>query len=118
MPKVTMTVRRTDADVSVINIEGEITGTAENALTDAYTQASADVRAVILNFASLEYMNSSGIGLLVTLLIRAQRHGQKLMAVGLSEHYREIFELTRLNEAISLFSNESEAIASLNTARV
>jgi anti-sigma B factor antagonist len=60
-------------------------------------------------------MNSSGIGLLVMLLIRAQRQGQKLLAFGLSEHYREIFELTRLNEAIALFSDEQAALTALNS---
>ena len=47
-------------------------------------------------------MNSGGIGLLVTLLVRAQRAGQRLMAVGLSEHYRQILSLTRLDEAIEI----------------
>jgi anti-sigma B factor antagonist len=56
-------------------------------------------------------MNSSGIGLLVTLLIRANRQKQRLLAYGLSEHYRQIFELTRLNEAISIYNSEAEALA-------
>jgi anti-sigma B factor antagonist len=55
-------------------------------------------------------MNSSGIGLLVTLLIRTQRQKQDLLAYGLSEHYQQIFELTRLNEAISIYPGESEAL--------
>ncbi len=66
----------------------------------------------VLNFTDLEYMNSGGIGLLVTLLIRVQRQGQRLMAIGLSEHYTHIFELTRLNEAIPVFETESEALES------
>ena len=45
-------------------------------------------------------MNSSGIGLLVTLLVRANRNRQRMLAYGLSDHYRQIFELTRLDEAI------------------
>ena len=43
---------------------------------------------MILNFTGLEYMNSGGIGLLVTLLVRANRAKQKLLAFGLTEHYR------------------------------
>jgi len=58
-------------------------------------------------------MNSSGIGLLVTLLIRAQRQKQKLLACGLSEHYRQIFQLTRLDEAIGIYGTESEAAATV-----
>ena len=52
-------------------------------------------------------MNSGGIGLLVTLLVRTQRAGQKLLAVGLSEHYRQILALTRLDEAIAIHDDET-----------
>ena len=64
-----------------------------------------------LNFTGLEYMNSGGIGLLVTLLVRANRAKQKLLAYGLTEHYRQIFELTRLDEAIGIYDTEAEALA-------
>ena len=101
--KVTMSVRKTGDGASIVDIQGEVTAFAENALMDAHTQASAGgVGVVILNFSGLDYMNSSGIGLLVTLLIRANRQKQSLLAVGLSEHYRHIFELTRLDEAAAL----------------
>ena len=57
---------------SIIDVEGELTAFAEAVLMDAYNQASdGQARAIILNFEDLEYMNSSGIGLLVTLLVRA-----------------------------------------------
>ena len=59
----------------------------------------------MLNFPALDYMNSGGIGLLVMLLVRAQRQRQKVLAFGLSEHYRQIFELTRLDEAIGIFEH-------------
>src|SRR5438045_236226 len=113
---VKMVVRHLSDKVSVIDIQGEVNALAENALMDAYAQASVTgVAVIILNFAGLEYMNSSGIGLLVTLLIRAQRQQQRLLACGLSEHYRQIFELTRLNEAILLYQTEAEALDALNT---
>ena len=64
-----------------------------------------------MNFSDLEYMNSSGIGLLVTLLIRVNRQKQRLLAYGLSDHYRQIFDLTRLDEAIGIFNGESDALA-------
>ena len=109
---VTMNVRKVSANSSIIDIQGEINAFAENALMDAYTQASSNgARNILLNFNELSYMNSSGIGLLVTLLIRVNRQKQHLLAFGLSEHYRQIFELTRLNEAIGIFPDETAAIA-------
>lgn len=112
-PQLAIEVRKaTDATV-VLDIRGEVTGFAENALMDAYNQAtSMGARKIALNFTDLQYMNSSGIGLLVTLLIRAQRQKQRLVAYGLSEHYVQIFELTRLNEAIGIFDDEQIALAS------
>lgn len=109
--KVSCTVRRVPPNTAIIDIAGEVNGQAEKMLLDAYADASTgDTRAVILNFSRLIYMNSSGIGLLVTILIRAQRIKQRLMAYGLTEHYVEIFELTRLNEVIHLYAGEAEAL--------
>jgi anti-sigma B factor antagonist len=115
---VKMTVRKPDSMASIIDIKGEINAYAENPLMDAYVQAcTGGVRNVILNFKDLEYMNSSGIGLLVTLLIRARRQNQRLMAYGLSDHYTQIFELTRLNEAIAIYGSEEEALEAAKTSK-
>lgn len=112
-PTATMSVRPISDRVSVIDVQGEVTSAAETALMDAYTQASGPAtKSIILNFSGLQYMNSSGIGLLVTLLIRINRQKQKLLAFGLSDHYRQIFDLTRLDEAIKICATESEAISS------
>jgi anti-sigma B factor antagonist len=98
---------------AVIHVRGEMTGFAEEELMNAYNEASENqARTLVLDFSELGYMNSTGIGLLVTLLIRTQRRQQRLLACGLSEHYRQIFDLTRLNEAIGLYDTEVEALAS------
>src|SRR5947208_3494064 len=111
---VTMAVRRVSAAASIVDVTGDITAGSEPALMDAYTRASGDkTRAVVLNFGGLEYMNSGGIGLLVTLLVRANRQKQRLLAFGLSEHYRQILELTRLDEAIGVHADEASALAAL-----
>ena len=113
---ISVSVRKPDAHTGIIDISGDVNAFAEGALMDAYTQASnGNTHAIILNFSGLEYMNSSGIGLLVTLLIRVNRQKQKLLAYGLSEHYRQIFELTRLNEAIGIYATEAEALAAVRT---
>ena len=95
----------------MIEIGGEITRESELALQDAYHRAADGARTIILAFDGLEYMNSSGIGLLVTLLVRAKRNHQRILACGLTDHYRQIFELTRLDEVISIHLTEDAAIA-------
>ena len=113
--QVTMDVRKINDKVSVIDINGELTAFAEGVLMQAYNQASdGRVRAIVLNFEGLDYMNSSGIGLLVTLLIRINREKQKLLTYGLSEHYRSIFQITRLDDAITMRESEEEAVQVVN----
>lgn len=109
--KVIMNVRKMSPTTSIIDIQGEVTAFAENVLMEAYAEASAPgVQKIILNFSGLEYMNSSGIGLIVTLLIRVNRQKQRLLSYGLSEHYRHIFELTRLSDAITIYDTEADAL--------
>jgi anti-sigma B factor antagonist len=114
--QVKMNVRKASEKVSIIDVEGEFNAFAEDVLMDAYNQASdGQVRAIILNFEDLEYMNSSGIGLLVTLLIRINREKQSLLTYGLSEHYRSIFQITRLDDAIAIHDSEEEAVRAANS---
>jgi anti-sigma B factor antagonist len=107
----TFDVRR-EGRAGIVDIQGDVTGGSEDLLMEAY-QGAGDAKAIVLNFSDLSYMNSGGIGLLVTLLIRANRRSQHLMAFGLSDHYRQIFELTRLDEAISIHDSEQSALGAV-----
>jgi len=110
--ELTLDVRQPSGSTAVVDVQGDITAESEEVLMDAYNKASGDsTKAIVLNFTGLEYMNSGGIGLLVTLLVRANRQKQKLLAFGLTDHYKEIFELTRIDEAISIYDSEDEALA-------
>lgn len=103
-------VRESVPGVAVVDIHGDITPGVEEPLMAAYRDCE-HARAILLNFEDLDYLNSGGIGLLVTLLVRAQRHRQQLHAYGLSDHYRQIFELTRLDDAILIHDDEAGALA-------
>jgi anti-sigma B factor antagonist len=115
--QIKMNVRQAGDNASIIDVQGELTAFAEDVLMDAYNQATdGQVRAIILNFEGLEYMNSSGIGLLVTLLIRINREKQRLLTYGLSDHYKSIFQITRLDDAIAIHDTEEEAVRAANSA--
>jgi anti-sigma B factor antagonist len=104
---------RIDEKTIVIRVRGDVTAASEGPLMAAYSQAGEQTRAIVLDFSGLDYMNSGGIGLLVTLLVRANRQKQKLLACGLNDHYKQIFELTRLDEAITIHDTEDAALASV-----
>ena len=104
-------VRELSARASVIDLKGDVTASAEKALADAYTRASGKfTRTIVLNVSGLEYMNSGGIGMLVTLLVRANRQRQRLVAFGLNEHYRQIFAITRLSDFMGIYADEDSAV--------
>jgi anti-sigma B factor antagonist len=102
---------RIDERTIVIRVRGDVTAASEQPLMAAFSQAGEKTRTIVLDFTGLDYMNSGGIGLLVTLLVRANRQKQKLLACGLNDHYKQIFELTRLDEAIGIHDSEAAAIA-------
>ena len=110
MPEATATFEvRRQGPAAIVDIRGDVTAGSEPVLMSAYDEAG-DARAIVLNFSDLSYMNSGGIGLLVTLLVRANRHSQQLLAFGLSPHYREIFEITRLADFLAINPDEESAV--------
>jgi anti-anti-sigma factor len=103
---------RQEPGVAVIDLTGEINGFVEEALNAAYAEAeSNDPEAILLNFEGVDYINSTGIALIVGLLARARTSKRRLLACNLSEHYVEIFEITRLSDFISVLPDEESAIA-------
>ena len=111
---VTTIDRSSIGDLPVLRIAGDVTSASDAELTGAFAAALDEgARAVVLDFAAMEYMNSGGIGLLVTLLVRARRSGARLLAIGLTDHYRQILALTRLDEAIEILPDEAAVMAAV-----
>jgi len=103
---------RQEPSIVVIDLTGEINGFAQEALDAAYAEAeSNDPGTILLNFEGVDYINSTGIALIVGLLARARASRRNLLACNLSEHYVEIFNVTRLSDFISVLPDEKSAIA-------
>jgi anti-sigma B factor antagonist len=95
----------------VIDLYGEINLGADQALLAAYdTAVRDDPRTVVLNFAQVDYINSTGIALIVGLLARARKEHRTVRAFGLSEHYRQIFAITRLSDFMGIYADEDSAV--------
>ena len=96
----------------MIELEGDVDARAEEALDRAWAQAhDRGAEAVALGFARAAYINSTGIALIVGLLARARADGIDVRAWGLSDHYREIFEITRLADFMRITTDETSALA-------
>ena len=103
-------VRREDA-VAIVDLPTRIDASAEQTLNEAYEGAiSGGSTRVILNFSGVDYLSSTGIALIVGILARSRKEGRQVSASGLSDHYREIFEITRLADFMRIFPDERAAI--------
>ena len=103
---------RKAARTVVIDLHGEIDSRADAAINAAYAEAAAsESEAVLLNFGDVDYINSTGIALIVGLLAQARAAGMQLIAYGLSDHYRELFRITRLSDYVGMFHDEASALA-------
>ena len=96
----------------MIDLTGDVNASAEEALDDAYARATASrPGSIALNFERADYINSTGIALIVGLLAQARKQGTEVKAFGLSDHYREIFEITGLADFMTITDNEGRAVS-------
>ena len=104
-------VRREQAG-AVLDLKGEINGFGQETLDGAYAEAEqADPHVIVLNFEDVDYINSTGIALIVGLLAKARAAKRRLLAYGLSEHYVEIFNITRLSDFVGVYPDEESALS-------
>jgi anti-anti-sigma factor len=112
MDKLLQTAVRHVAGVAVIDLRGDIDGSSEQALNAAYAEASANnSTSVLLNFSGVEYINSTGIALIVGVLAQARKARRHISTFGLGEHYTEIFQITRLADFMSMYPDEASALS-------
>ncbi len=109
---------------AVVDLAGDVDARAERDLDLAYAEATAtqpsagqEAPAIVLNFAGVSYINSTGIALLVALLGRARGDDRQVRAFGLSDHYQEIVEITRLIDFMPTYPDERAALAGEVDAR-
>lgn len=94
---------RDNDGLTVLDLHGDVDGSADEALNSAYQNAIAsNPERVQLNFSEVSYINSTGIALIVGLLAEARGSGRTLVASGLTDHYKEIFEITRIADFVTI----------------
>jgi anti-sigma B factor antagonist len=105
---------RSQLEAVTIDLQGEINAFAEADLTAAYDEAEAsNPSKILLNFSDVYYINSTGIALIVGLLARARKAHRQIYVFGLSDHYMEIFQITRLVDFMTVYADEGTALQSL-----
>ncbi len=98
------------SSVAILRLAGEVDRHSQEKLDAAYAD-SGEEGGVVLDFSDVGYINSTGIAVIVGLLARARAAGRPVRAYGLSDHYRQIFRITRIADFMAIFDNETEAVS-------
>lgn len=102
---------RKQNDIAILEMSGEIDASADLELMGAFRNARAlNPQRVLLNFGGVGYINSTGIAIIVAILSQARRENLPVLVCGLSEHYQEIFRITRLSDFMQIFLDENSAL--------
>ena len=104
------TVTRTD-EGSVMVMSGTVNRAAKQGLEAAYEEAAANPGRVLMDFRAVDYINSTGIAVIVGVLAMARAENREVGAFGLTDHYREVFNITRLSDFMTIYDDETAAVA-------
>ena len=109
-----VTVRLAEG-ATIIDLVGDVTTFAEEAIHEAYQDASSDgAHNIIFNFREHDYINSAGIAILIGIVTEARKRDQRLLMTGLSNHFQKIFRMVGLTQYADLYPTLEEALASLD----
>jgi anti-anti-sigma factor len=98
--------------VSVLRFSGDISSSSHDALLGTYETVTKS-EPVLLDFSKVDYINSSGIALVIQMLMEANKSGQKIAAFGLTPHFQKVFTMVGITKYAALFPDESAAKASI-----
>lgn len=99
----------TNGGSTVIHLAGDVSRAAADSLDLAYSESGDGP--LVLDFTGADYINSTGIALLVGLLAKARARGRSVKACGLTPHYVEIFNITRIADFMAIYDDEQAAVA-------
>lgn len=98
------TVRRSEKG-SVIELVGTVNRIAKEGMESAYADAAGSPGEILLDFTGVDYINSTGIAVIVGVLAMARAENRDVGAFGLSDHYKEVFEITRLADFMNIYED-------------
>ncbi len=111
-----VSTRRSD-QAAIIELHGDVNSDGDAAIKEAYRNAVAEGYSTILfNLSKAAYINTSGISVLIGVVMQAKKAGQTILVAGVSPHYKKVFDLVRFSTYVTMFDTEEAALASLKPA--
>ena len=106
------TVRKNEADVVIVDVDGQlIVGNRQELKQKVLDALEAGDRKFLIDFTRTGYIDSSGLGVLVSLSKKIRDEGGELRLAGLNEDLRTLFELTKLDTLFAISDTANEALA-------
>jgi anti-sigma B factor antagonist len=99
--------------VSVIRFSGDISSNSRDAILGSYEEIAKD-HAVLLDFVKVDYVNSSGIALVIQLMLEAGKAGQKVAIFGLTPHFQKVFTMVGISRYATIVPDEAAAVAAVS----
>jgi anti-sigma B factor antagonist len=111
---------RSVGDVVVLDLNGKITiGDPNRLLKDKINSLlQQDRKKILLNLASVPYIDSSGLGEIVRTFTTVGRQGGGLKLLNLTKSIRDLMTMTKLLTVFEAFDSESDAVRSFSAAKV
>ena len=95
--------------ITVLRFSGDITSASQPAVLGTYEGLPDTVKRILLDFSKVEYLNSSGIALVIQMMIAASKRGQTIRTFGLSPHFQKVFTMVGITKYTSLHQDEAAA---------
>jgi anti-sigma B factor antagonist len=102
----------TGQPITVLRFTGDISSTSRDTVIGSYERV-AKSQPVLIDFSKVDYINSSGIALVIQMLMEANKADQKIAAFGLTPHFQKVFTMVGITKYAALHRDEATAIASL-----
>ena len=105
--------KQLDSGVAVVTITGRLAMGAETERLDAAVKSllQKDQKKFVLDITTLDYVDSSGIGMLVSCLTNVKKAGGELKLAGASPRIRRIFAMTGVDTVMPMFDTLADAMA-------
>ena len=101
-----------DGPLAILRFQGDITSASKDAVLGAYEKLSKNhAQNILLDFSKVAYLNSSGIALVIQMLMEANQSGQKVQIFGLTPHFQKVFTMVGLTKYTALHPDEVTAKA-------
>ena len=100
--------------VSILAFSGDISSSSKELILGAYNNLDSASSRVLLDFTGVDYINSSGIAIIIQMLLEASKRGTRTIGIfGLSPHFQKVFSMVGINKYAAIYPDETTALASL-----